>query len=681
MNNSVDLPRHVRFTSRARHMTVVTLTALALAAGTATPAAAAPVATAPSVAPAIPAATTKTTVTYTTTANLNLRSGASTKHRSVAVLKKGTKLALRATKGTWHKVTANGRTGWVAKTYVKKTTTKTVSAPPVTSATTAKNVKYTTTTALLLRKSAPSGSVVVTMKKGSVVTTTGAARKVSGKTWYQVRFGTRTGWASSAYLKKVAASPSTPPVTSGAPGKFTTTANVNLRASAPSGKVLALVAKGTGVSATGKTTKIGSTTWRQIKAGATTGWASGAYLGAYVAPPATSVPSPTDPPAAVPASFTIAGAGWGHGVGMSQYGAQGMAKSGLGAPAILAHYYAPARTATTANHASSEIKVQLLAAATSTITPAGGRLRILDGAKVLATTSAPVSLKVSNGKVVATIGSTSYTAGGPLGVQWEGTRYWSGAATTVSVPKASGGTSLGTYRHGKINVSVLGGRLNLVNQVRMNDEYLYGLAEMPSSWEPAALQAQAIAGRTYAMRNMNSLKAACECNVYDEVASQKFTGWSKENEGGGTSGAKWKAAVNATQVKSSGVPVSATVVQYNGVLIDAVYFSSSGGKTRTAQSVWGTNHDYLQSRADPYSVSAASGNPYRAWAYKATQAKVAAAFAVKDVVSVSVTKNNDLTISSATATTATGQKTTITGARFRAALPTLSAWVGSVTAG
>ncbi|MHA7266433.1 SpoIID/LytB domain-containing protein, partial [Arthrobacter halodurans] len=590
-----------------------------------------------------------------------------------------TGLAKKVSGKTWFQLKHGTRTGWAAIAHLKHVP----AVAPSATTTTAKNVRLETTANLFLRSSAPSGSVLATMKKGAVVTTTGLAKKVSGKTWFQLKHGTRTGWAAIAHLKHVpAVAPApvptpipTPPPTAPAPEvRYSATANVNLRASAPAGPVLALIAEGGTVTATGRTATHGATTWREVTFGSTTGWVSGDYLAQYVPPGAGGV-------GPVPANFTVSGAGWGHGVGMSQYGAQGMAKAGLGSDDILEHYYAPARTALTTNHAASEIRVHLLSTAGSTITPSNGRLRVLNGTKVLATTGSPVQLKVSGGKVVATVAGKALAAAGTLTVQWEGTRHWAGSqATTVSVPGAASGYASGTYRHGRIEASVLGGRLNLVNQLRMNDEYLYGLSEMPSSWAPAALQAQAIAGRTYAMRNMGGLKSACACNVYDEVASQKFTGWIKENEGAGVSGAKWKAAVDATQRKAFGVPMSATVVQYNGALIDAVYFSSSGGSTRTAQSVWGSHHAYLQARPDPHSVTAASGNPNRAWSYTATQARVASAFRVADVVSVSIARNSDLTIQSATATTRSGATSTISGAAFRAALPTKSAWVGGVSA-
>ncbi|MFB0832966.1 SH3 domain-containing protein, partial [Arthrobacter halodurans] len=184
MDNTEASPRHARSTAfRARHLAITTLAGLALAAAAAGPAHAAPVPVAGYAAPAsvaalqppagtslaaaltaaVPAALpAATTTTYATTANVNLRVGASTKHRVVVVLTKGTKVVLRSSSGSWHKITANGKTGWVSKTYVKRTAVTSASASATT--TTAKNVRLATTANLFLRSSAPSGSVLATMK-------------------------------------------------------------------------------------------------------------------------------------------------------------------------------------------------------------------------------------------------------------------------------------------------------------------------------------------------------------------------------------------------------------------------------------------------------------------------------------------------------------------------------------
>lgn len=389
--------------------------------------------------------------------------------------------------------------------------------------------------------------------------------------------------------------------------------------------------------------------------------------------------APASAATALPETFTVNGSGWGHGVGMSQYGALGMAQEGYNATQILEHYYNPAKVTNSGSYASSDIKVQLLKAGTATITPANGKLRVFSGTAVYETTG-PVTLSVSGGKVSFRINGVTLNSAN-ISIQWEGTRYWpvSGKTTTVSIPGANGGTGTGVYRHGKIEVGIIDNQVNIVNSLRLNDEYLYGLAEVPSTWNAAALQAQAIAGRTYAMRNMGSIKPGCGCNVYDEVLSQKFTGWSKENEGNGTIGSKWKAAVDATQTKNNGTPTSASVVTYNGGLIDAVYSSSTGGMTRSGASVWGTQTPYLQSRDDRWALKSTVGNPNASWNTSFSQAQIASGFGLKDVINVSVTRNADGTINSATAKSSAGATATLTGAQFMTKFPIRAHWVLSVT--
>ena len=391
--------------------------------------------------------------------------------------------------------------------------------------------------------------------------------------------------------------------------------------------------------------------------------------------------APANAATPIPDSFAVQGAGWGHGVGMSQYGALGMAQEGYSATQILEHYYNPAKVTSSTSYASSDINVQLLKTGSTTITPAGGKIRVKNGASTYES-SAAVSFRISGSDISFTINGATYT-GTKVAVEWEGTRYWpvTSSATTVSIPGADAESGTGTYRHGKINVSVLNGQLNLVNSLRLNDEYLYGLAEVPSSWDAAALQAQAIAGRTYAMRNMGSLKTACECNVYDEVASQKFTGWKKENEGGGVIGKRWKDAVDATGVKSNGVPVSASVVTYNGGLIEAVYSSSTGGFTRAGKSVWVTDTPYLQSRDDHWALKPSVNNPNASWTTSISQKQAASAFGLGNVSSVAVAKTNEGIILSATAKDSNGQTKTITGGAFVTAFPVKAYWINAVVAG
>ena len=437
--------------------------------------------------------------------------------------------------------------------------------------------------------------------------------------------------------------------------------------------------------------------------GATTGYADGKYRanrtitrgemaamlrtlddhidGGTSAKPGPS-PSPSTPttPTRIPASFTITGAGWGHGVGMSQYGARAMAAAGNSVERILSHYYTGAQVVNSSHKAAENIRVHLHSVGSTTLS-GSGQMRVRINGK-LHTTNGDLKLGVSSGKVVTAMPDGTRTTGTSAVIEWPGTRFWGGGANTVTVPGADGGTKALTVRHGKLVVTVIGGMLNIVNELRMTDEYLYGLAEMPSSWPGSALQAQAVASRSYSLRNMGGLKSACGCNVYDEVQSQKYIGWGKENERSGSThwGAKWTAAVDATITRNSaGTPTAAKSLWYNGSVADAVYFSSSGGHTRNSQDVWSSTVPYLQGVTDPYSVATAANNPYASWSTTVSQAKMRQAFGLPDVAKVSISMGSDKTPKTITATSSTGKTAALSGTKFRQLVPVRAAWIRSIT--
>ncbi|WP_141565983.1 SpoIID/LytB domain-containing protein [Citricoccus sp. CH26A] len=368
---------------------------------------------------------------------------------------------------------------------------------------------------------------------------------------------------------------------------------------------------------------------------------------------------------------------------MSQYGARAMAAGGFTAAQILNYYYRPAVVSDSSHRAAENIKVHLTSVTSATLgarTLSGttGWLRVHAGDTPLTSNTGTVTLSVSGGKVVATLPTGIKKTASRIDVEWPGTTPFPGAPTTVRVPKANGAAGTLELRHGKLTVTVIGGKLNIVNELRMTDEYLYGLAEMPSSWPAAALQSQAIASRSYALRNMSGVKTACDCNVWDEVKSQKFTGWGKENERSGSThwGSRWTAAVDATISRNAvGTPVRAKSLWYGGVVADATYYSANGGHTRNSQDVWVSAVPYLTARPDPYSLSASAHNPNAAWTATVTQAQLTKAFGVKDIVRVSIEQGTDLTPVSLTAVTATGKTVTITGKAFRAAVPLKAAWL------
>jgi SpoIID/LytB domain protein len=198
---------------------------------------------------------------------------------------------------------------------------------------------------------------------------------------------------------------------------------------------------------------------------------------------------------------------------------------------------------------------------------------------------------------------------------------------------------------------------------------LWGLGEVPSSWPPAALEAQAIAARTYALLKLNRLRAECDCNIYNTTVDQNFVGYAKEIEK--IYGVRWKAAVNRTFVDSA----TALTVTMNGLPINAFYFSSSGGATQNIKDVWGSEFSYLQGVPDTWSTSMTLNPRYAAWVRRVPQEVMAKTFALPDVISYSIDSRTVTgSVSSITALSSNGKKATLTGEIFRAGVKLPSTW-------
>lgn len=142
--------------------------------------------------------TIKNNVSYSTTANLNMRSGASTKYRVMTTIPKGKQVTYVSKHGSWYKVKYGSKTGYVSSKYLKA---KTATSSKMT--TTSSATKYATTYNLNLRSSSSTKSkVLTTIPKGKHVT------YISKRgSWYKVKYGSKTGYVSSKYLKKVTATP------------------------------------------------------------------------------------------------------------------------------------------------------------------------------------------------------------------------------------------------------------------------------------------------------------------------------------------------------------------------------------------------------------------------------------------------------------------------------------------
>jgi stage II sporulation protein D len=261
--------------------------------------------------------------------------------------------------------------------------------------------------------------------------------------------------------------------------------------------------------------------------------------------------------------FLFSGHGWGHGIGMSQYGAWGYALHGYTYQQILSHFY----PGTTIGAAQTNLVRVLLA----------------DGRKTLKV-SCTVPYTVTDGN-----GVTHSLPAGPTTLS-SAKLAW---PTPLTFNAGAGGwmTLTRPYR-GQITVDVVDGKLRAVNVVGLED-YLYGVvpAEMPSSWPANALEAQAVAARSYALATR---KIAAPFDVYADTRSQVYLGVSHE-------AISTNAAVDATRGQ---------VAMYNGKVASTFFFSSSGGETESIADGWGVAPvPYLVSVPDPYDVL----SPYHNW--------------------------------------------------------------------
>ncbi len=124
------------------------------------------------------------------------------------------------------------------------------------------------------------------------------------------------------------------------------------------------------------------------------------------------------------------------------------------------------------------------------------------------------------------------------------------------------------------------------------ENYLQGLGEMPSSWQPSALDAQVIAARTYALYHMGEFSNE-NYDLQNGTVDQSYVGYSKNEECIQSNYCNWENAVSNT---------SGDILTYNGGIIDSVYAASNGGYNLSDSEVWGGNAPYLQSGADSSST-------------------------------------------------------------------------------
>lgn len=303
--------------------------------------------------------------------------------------------------------------------------------------------------------------------------------------------------------------------------------------------------------------------------------------------------------------FTFFGSGFGHGLGMSQWGAYGLAQQGWGAERILTYYYS-GTTVADARSAPKRLRIGLAQGKRLVRLEAEGAdvdLRLGDRRRgdVVATIPAGQTWRVrADGQQYRVIDAAGATVGSFGGPDEPIFAVFQPQGAIVRVPEAGHAYNRGWIEFGLDDCGG-GCAIRLVLDIT-SQEYLYGLGEVPSSWPKAALQAQAIAARTYAFTKAatDQHRAGCDCALYASSYDQVYAGWDKE---GGLDGDRWVAAVNATKDE---------VVLDRRDTIQAFYMSSSGGFTENNENVWGgTPIDYLRGVCDPGDYT--TDNPSAIW--------------------------------------------------------------------
>jgi SpoIID/LytB domain protein len=364
---------------------------------------------------------------------------------------------------------------------------------------------------------------------------------------------------------------------------------------------------------------------------------------------------------------------------MSQIGARGQALEGRTAQEILNYYYPGTQVTPYPDNALIRVNIANQISTFNLAVANGkgnfsiylGDLKVGELAEPFGTYDGTFSGIFENqaGGIVPMLTSpTAKLAPLPPSVSWT-IRWEPGTVLTIS-------TSLETnqYAYGQINLKVvrtpITSYMAVTNTLRLHDEYLWGLGEVPSSWPAAALEAQAIAARTYALTKLERVRAECDCNIYNSTRDQRFVGFSKESEA--IWGIKWKEAVNRTLIDSD----NALVVTLDGKPVNAFYFSSSGGNTQNIKEVWGTQFSYLQGVPDPWSLNMELNRRYALWSRFVSQQAMAQAFSLPDVVNFTIdAKTATGSVALITGYSSSGTKNTLTGEAFRARVLLPSTWI------
>ena len=370
-------------------------------------------------------------------------------------------------------------------------------------------------------------------------------------------------------------------------------------------------------------------------------------------------------------SFSLAGRGFGHGRGMSQYGAYGAAQSGLTRDEILDFYYPNTTRSTAVGNPTVRVKLTALGSSSTQVVTTKD-LVVTDGTRTgtLYANNSDGSLR-TRWRVVPD--GTGLTLQWLQSGTWRSTTSWKAVTKPLSFSDATLGKvrvvlADGTQReYRRVVRSVRSGTgLMTLSVVPMN-YYLQSVvpSEMPPSWSAAALQVQAVSARTYAAYEMAHQASGSAYDLCDSTACQVYKGLAGYTSSGTLVPHEYTASTNAVTA-TSGLGVF-----YGGAPAFTQFSSSNGGQTAASSLA------YQVSKADPYD-NVPSGSSSR-WTTSLSISSLEKAYStVGTLKALRVDKRDGINawggrISSVTIIGSAGSKT-VTGDSFRSTMGLRSTW-------
>ncbi|WP_286931353.1 MULTISPECIES: SpoIID/LytB domain-containing protein [Aeromicrobium] len=355
---------------------------------------------------------------------------------------------------------------------------------------------------------------------------------------------------------------------------------------------------------------------------------AGTTLGASGAKAPAPAPKPKPAPAPAPSArnvvkpaggkVTFKGHGYGHGIGMSQYGAEGGARAGQKYDAILKKYY----PGTKLTFKSATIRVQVSADTTNSVQvkhQSGLKLRTLANNAVQALPAKVGSRTVSDWTIDTApsnrgLNTVSYKSGSA----WYAFRTFKSDAqfegpATIRLVMPNGSTR--AYRGALRSAKPTKTTRDTVNVLSL-EAYVRGVVarEMPSSWSMEALKAQSVAARTFGSRYLGSSR---HYDICDTVSCQVYGGYADETK-------RTNDAILGTKGK---------ILTYQGAPALTQFSSSSGGFTNQGST------PYLKAVSDPWDNW--SGNRNHAWSHAVSASAIQKKYpTIGKLTSITVTKRN-----------------------------------------